>query len=174
MNDVEVVDLGFNLVQPLLAGQVDAIIGAYWVHESFLIEREGEDVTVLRVEEWGVPDYYELVLIANDDMIEKRGDIVERMMRALVHGYSDAEAEHSAAIDALLTAAPETDRVLEERGIELLSPYWTDEDMLPFGQQTAERWESYANWLKENDMLANDVNPNNAFTNEFVESVHEN
>ena len=173
MDDVEIVNVGFNLIPPLLAGQIDAVIGAYWVHESFLIEREGEDVNILRVEEWGVPDYYELVLVASDDMVEDNGDVVERVMRAIVRGYADAEEDYEAAIDVLMDAAPETDRELEERGIELLAPYWTDEGTVPFGQQTAERWQVYADWLKENDLLADDVDPADAFTNEFVERAHE-
>jgi putative hydroxymethylpyrimidine transport system substrate-binding protein len=172
LDDVEIVNVGFNLIPPLLAGQIDAIIGAYWVHESFLIEREGEDVTVLRVEEWGVPDYYELLLVSSDDMVENHGDVLERVMRAIVRGYADAEADHEAAIDALLAAAPETDRQLEERGIELLSPYWTDEGALPFGQQTAERWQAYADWMKASGMLPEDADPNEAFTNEFIERAH--
>jgi putative hydroxymethylpyrimidine transport system substrate-binding protein len=172
LDDVEIVNVGFNLIPPLLAGQIDAIIGAYWVHESFLIEREGEDVTVLRVEEWGVPDYYELLLVSNDDMVENHGDVLERVMRAIVRGYADAEADYEAAIDALLAAAPETDRQLEERGIELLSPYWTNEGTVPFGQQTAERWQAYADWMKASGMLPEDADPNEAFTNEFVERAH--
>ena len=172
LDDVEIVNVGFNLIPPLLAGQIDAIIGAYWVHESFLIEREGEDVTVLRVEEWGVPDYYELLLVSSDDMVENHGDVLERVMRAIVRGYAEAEADHEAAIDALLAAAPETDRQLEERGIELLSPYWTDEGALPFGQQTAERWQSYADWMKASGMLPEDADPTEAFTNEFIERIN--
>lgn len=171
MDDVEIVNVGFTLIPPLLAGQVDAIIGAYWVHESFLVEREGEDVSILRVEEWGVPDYYELVLVASDETVENNGELVEGMMRAISRGYADAESDNAAALDALLAAAPDTDRELEERGIVLLQPYWTDNGSIPFGQQTPERWESYATWLKDNDMLADDVDPLEAFTNEFVEVV---
>jgi putative hydroxymethylpyrimidine transport system substrate-binding protein len=173
MDDVEIVNVGFTLIPPLLAGQVDAVIGAYWVHESFLVEREGEEVSVLRVEEWGVPDYYELVLVASDETVEDNPELVEGMLRAISRGYADAESDHDAALDALLAAAPDTDRALEERGIVLLAPYWTDEGSVPFGQQTAERWESYASWLKDNGMLDESVDPAEAFTNEFVEGAGE-
>lgn len=173
IDDIEMVNVGFSLIPPLLAGQVDAVIGAYWVHESILAEREGEEVNVMRLEEWGVPDYYELIMITSEDMLENHADTVEKFMRAVSHGYTDAEADHEAALDALLAAAPDTDRELEERGIELLAPYWTDEGSIPFGQQTSERWESYATWLKDNGLLDQDVDPDEAFTNEFVERVEE-
>lgn len=172
-DDVEIINVGFNLIQPLLAGQIDAVIGAYWVHESFLVEREGEEVTVMRLEEWGVPDFYELVLVSSDDMVENNGDVIERAMRAIIRGYADAEADHEAALDILMEVAPETDRELEENGIVLLAPFWTIEGTVPFGQQTEERWVSYADWLKDNNLLADDVDPLDAFTNEFTEAAHE-
>ena len=34
LSDVELVNVGFDLVPALLGEQVDAIVGAYWVHES--------------------------------------------------------------------------------------------------------------------------------------------
>ena len=36
INDVETVDVGFELVKALVSGSVDAIIGAYWTHESIV------------------------------------------------------------------------------------------------------------------------------------------
>lgn len=171
LDDVELVNVGFNLVQSLLAGDVDAVIGAYWVHESMLIEQQGREVNVLRLAEWGVPDYYELVLVTSEEMVNENGETVEKAMRASTKGYSDAEADHAAAIDALMKAAPDTDRQLEERGIELLAPYWTDNGSVPFGTQTLERWQTYAQWMRENGLLEGDVSAEAAFTNEFVERV---
>jgi putative hydroxymethylpyrimidine transport system substrate-binding protein len=70
LDDVELVNVGFNLVQALISEQVDAIIGAYWVHESILAENEGFPVNIMRVEEWGVPAYYELVLVTSDETVD--------------------------------------------------------------------------------------------------------
>ena len=49
LDDVELVDVGFNLVPSLLGDTVDAIIGAYWTHESILIELEGKEVNIMRM-----------------------------------------------------------------------------------------------------------------------------
>jgi putative hydroxymethylpyrimidine transport system substrate-binding protein len=169
LEDVELVNVGFNLVPSLLAEQVDAVIGAYWVHESILIEQQGESVNVLRLEEWGVPDYYELVLVTNEEMIEENPETVQQFIEALTKGYADAEEDNAAAIDALVAAAPDTDRAVEEAGIGLLAPYWTDEGAVPFGTQTAEKWETYGMWLVDNQLLPEGTVPAEAFTNEFVE-----
>jgi putative hydroxymethylpyrimidine transport system substrate-binding protein len=167
LDDVELVNVGFNLVQALIAEQVDAIIGAYWVHESILAENEGFPVSIMRAEEWGVPTYYELVLVASEETIEEEPELVERFTRAMQQGYMDAMDEHAAATDAMLEAHPDTDRDLEADSIVMLDPLWT-EGADYFGQQTAERWEAYANWMIENELLGPDTDVNEAFTTEFV------
>ena len=40
INDVETVDVGFELVKALVSGSVDAIIGAYWTNESIVMEHK--------------------------------------------------------------------------------------------------------------------------------------
>jgi putative hydroxymethylpyrimidine transport system substrate-binding protein len=167
LEDVELVNVGFNLVQALISEQVDAIIGAYWVHESILAEREGFPVNVIRVEEWGVPIYYELVLVASDETIEENPELVERFVRAMQQGYADAMEDHSAATEAMVEEYPDTDQGLEADSIVMLAPLWT-EGADYFGQQTTERWQDYADWMIENDLLDPDTNVNDAFTNEFV------
>jgi putative hydroxymethylpyrimidine transport system substrate-binding protein len=168
LDDVEMVNVGFDLVPALLSKSVDAVIGAYWVHESILIEQEGETVNVLRLEEWGVPDFYELVLVTSEDIVENDQETVEKLLRAIQRGYADAESDHEAAIDALMNAAPDTNRELEEAGIVLLAPYWTEGGTITFGTQTDEKWQTYAAWLKDNGLLAADVLADDAFSNEFV------
>lgn len=169
IDDVEVVTVGFDLVPALLGGTVDAIIGAYWVHESILAELQGQPVTIMRIEEWGVPDYYELLLVTHDATIDDRPAVVEKLVRALTKGYADAATDHTGAVDALVEANPETNRELETRGMQLLVPLWTDDGAVPFGTQTTERWEAYATWLEDEGILTKDVVVEQAFTNTFVE-----
>ena len=65
VEDVELVNVGWELGSSLIAEKVDAIIGAYFTHESIALENQGHPVNVLRMEEWGVPDYYELVFYSS-------------------------------------------------------------------------------------------------------------
>lgn len=169
LDDVEVVTVGFDLMPALLGGRVDAVLGAYWVHESILAERQGQPVNVMRIEEWGVPDYYELLLVTSDTFVADNSDVVERFIRALSRGYAAAQAEPVVAIDALVAANPETDREVEIEGIARLAPLWTDSGSVPWGTQTDDRWTSYAAWLRDEGILTTDVDPNDAFTNEFVQ-----
>jgi putative hydroxymethylpyrimidine transport system substrate-binding protein len=169
LDDVTLVTVGFDLMPALLGGRVDAVIGAYWVHESILAELQDQPVNIMRIEEWGVPDHYELLLVTSDAFASENPEIVEGFIRAMTRGYADADANREAAIDELVRANPETERELELRGIELLAPLWTDDGAVPFGTQTEERWQSYADWLRENDILTQDIEVDAAYTNEFVE-----
>lgn len=164
---VEKVDVGFDLVPALISKKVDAIIGAYWVHENILAELQGYPVNVMKVEDFGVPDYYELVLVANERMIREHPETIRRFLRATVRGYEDVQKDLNMGLGLLLERAPDTDRRLEERGIQLLSPLWTD-GAAAFGWQDPERWRSYGDWLVENGLLPRQSDWDAAYTNEFL------
>lgn len=166
IDDVTVVNVGYDLGPSLIGGKVDAIVGAYWTHESILLEMQGYPITIMRMEDWGVPDFYELVLVASEDMISNHPDTVGRFVRATARGFAYAIVDPQAAVDILVDANPETDKELETQGIGLLAPLWT-EGALAFGAQTPERWESLAQWMKDSGLLGDDVDAGEAFTAEF-------
>ncbi len=170
LDDVEMVNVGFNLVPALISGQVDAIVGAYWVHESISAENQGFPVNIMRMEEWGVPDFYEIVLVTSEEMITEQPDVVQRFVRAAMRGYREAVADPQGAIDLLAQAAPEIDVRIERPGVELLSPLWIEGD-LEFGWQTESKWVDFAAWMVERGLLSGDVGAQEAFTNRFVEEA---
>ena len=165
--DVTLVNVGFDLSPALIGKKVDAIVGAYWTHESIAMEKQGYPVSVLRMEEWGVPDFYELVLVAGESAIADDPDVVERFLRATARGFADAIADPQAAVDILVEANPEIDSDLESQGIGLLAPLWSEEGV-DFGHQSMERWEGLAAWMKSEGLLGEDVDAADAFTSEFM------
>ncbi|MEI2617727.1 MAG: ABC transporter substrate-binding protein [Thermomicrobiales bacterium] len=172
LDDVKTVNVGFDLMPALLGKRVDAIIGAYYVHEAILAQQQGQPVNAINVADFGVPDYYELLLVTSGEMIRDHADVVQRVVNAVVAGYAAAAANPDEAIDQLVKAYPETDAAVEREGIKLIIPMWTDGGKVPFGSQTEERWTSYADWLRQHDILAGDVDVTKAFTNTFIEHAH--
>lgn len=170
MDNVQMVNVGFDLVPSLIGGKVDAIIGAYWVHESILAEKQGYPVNIMKVEEWGVPDYYELVLVTSESYLREHPDTVKAFLRAAAKGYADAPVEPKAALDALVKASPETDRSLEEQGIRLLAPLWKPPQGQPWGWQEPSRWTAYYRWMRDNGLLSKDIDPAAAFSNDYLPS----
>ncbi len=165
---VELVNVGYDLVQALIGKKVDAALGAYWTHESIMAEQQGFPVDVMRVEKWGVPDYYELVMVTNDKTAKEQPDVVKAFLRATAKGYNDAIKDPEKALDLLVKANPETDRKMEEVGIRLLMPLWS-EGAPAFGWQTRERWQGYADWMRQMKLLTANVNVDSVFTTEFLQ-----
>ena len=161
--DVELVNVGFDLVPAVVSGRVDAVMGAYWTHETILAAREGYPVDLMRVEDWGVPPYYELVLTASEETVRQRPDTIRAFLRAMQQGYADAIADPEAAIAALASASPELDRAVEAEGLALLAPAWTD-GVTTFGTQAPERWRAYAAWMVERNLIPPELDVAAAFT----------
>ena len=126
IDDVELVDVGFDLVPALLSERVDAIIGAFWSHESILIELEGREVNILKFEEWGIPKYHELVLVTSEEYFKNNEEIVEKFVDAFSRGYEESIENNDESMEALIAAFPEVNIELETQGIKLLSPLWQE------------------------------------------------
>ena len=156
IDDVELVNIGFDLVPGLASGRVDAALGAFWTHEPIRAEQEGYPTEILKVDDWGVPPYYELVITASEATVNDRPAVVERFLRATRRGYEDAMADPAAAIATLRAASPDLNVEVEEVGISLLAPTWTAGDV-PFGSQTAARWDAYAAWMAERGLIPADL-----------------
>jgi len=163
LSDVELVNVDFNLIPAVLSGQVDAVMGAFRNVETIIAEQEGHAVNSMPVEKWGVPDYYELVLVASEATIAKRSSFVTAFLGAVQKGFSDAIADPSAALGALAAASPELDKVVAEKGIEFLIPDWKSASPA-FGAQSPERWSGYADWMKSRQLIPAGLDANAAFT----------
>jgi putative hydroxymethylpyrimidine transport system substrate-binding protein len=70
LDDVELVNVNFSLSPALLAGQVDAVIGAYRNFELNQLAIEGYKGRAFYVEEEGVPPYDELIYVAHRDKLD--------------------------------------------------------------------------------------------------------
>lgn len=160
--DVSLVNVEFNLLPALLSGRASAVMGAYWTHETIIAEREGHPVDIMRVEDWGVPSYYELVLVTSEERLQDEPERVAAMLSALRAGYEAAIADPAAALEALVSTYPETDRAVEEQGLSLLVPAWTAGGVA-FGTQEPARWTDYADWMKSRGLIPAELDPALAF-----------
>ena len=63
LDDVKLVNVNFALVQPLLSGQVDAVVGAYRNVEFYEMQLAGHPAKLFFPEEHGVPPYDESIFV---------------------------------------------------------------------------------------------------------------
>ncbi len=116
---IKLINVNFQLTSALLAGQVDAVIGGYRNIEALELKLQGKDPQVMNVEDFGVPAYDELVIVANRDEIHAAKIKVPR--RAA--GGSDLSASASAGNPAGFAAAhPELNTELNQQAWQQTAP----------------------------------------------------
>jgi len=150
IDDVNLVDVGFDLVPALLSERVDAVIGAFWSHESILIELEGREVNILKFEEWGIPKYHELVLVTSEEYLKNNEEIVEKFVDAFSRGYEKSIENNDESMEALIAAFPEVNVELETQGIKLLSPLWQES----FDSDGMDNWNKFGDWMKDKGLIS--------------------
>ena len=90
LGDVVLVNVNFSLSPSLLAGQVDAVIGAFRNFELNQMDIAGRPGRAFFPEEEGVPPYDELILVANranigDGRLRRFLDALERGVQYLIN-----------------------------------------------------------------------------------------
>ena len=169
-DSVKETNVGFNLVPAMLSKKVDATLGAFWNVEGVQLARARKHPRIIRMEQVGVPNYDELVLVARKDTLANRGDDVRAFVQALARGYAAAKANPQAATDALVKAAPDLDRGFALASVKASLPVFFPSDASkPFGWQAPAEWSAYGNWMFAQGLLG--VRPNAgavALTNEFL------
>ncbi len=166
---VKTINVGFNLVPALLTKKVDATLGAFWNVEGVELKRRDKDPRILRMQDIGVPTYNELVIVAREQDVRKRGHVLRRFMHALALGHAALRDDTAKAVGALVDANPDLDRGLQAAQVKATLPEFFPRDKdKPFGYQDPVAWKAYTQWMLDNDLLDSPAGANRAFTNEFL------
>jgi putative hydroxymethylpyrimidine transport system substrate-binding protein len=158
-------NVGFSLTPALLTGRVDAVLGAFWNYEGTELRLRGRRPRIIRMDEAGVPSYDELVLVANQDALERDGDKLRAFIGALSRGTRDLRREPDEAIDGLLEANPDLDPELQRAVVEVTLPLFLPPRGKPFAWQDPEKWDAFAAWMHDNELLENPPDVRGAFDN---------
>ena len=161
-------NVGFSLSPALLTGRVDATLGGFWNYEGTDLRLKGRDPRIIRVDEAGVPTYDELVLVANEDALERDGQRIRAFIGALARGTEDLESSPDAAIDGLLEANPDLDPELQREAVEVTLPLFLAPRGRPFGYQDPREWQEFAAWMSDNRLITEIPDASGAFTNDLL------
>jgi putative hydroxymethylpyrimidine transport system substrate-binding protein len=149
---VRVRNIGFTLSPALAAGRVDAVIGAYWNIEAPELERQNVPITVMRLEEHGVPSYDELVVVTGDELARDRPDLVRDMLAALAEGQEWAAANPEAAVEALTAANPDLSTAVLGEQVAATVPLFVPEGRRPIAIRPSE-WQAFAAWMNLRELF---------------------
>ncbi|MDE5413169.1 ABC transporter substrate-binding protein [Alkalihalobacterium chitinilyticum] len=149
-NQVNLMDVGFELGSSIVSERVDAVIGTYINHEYPVLKHQGHEIRYFNPIDYGVPAYYELVIVTNEDNLEEKREEIEAFWRAAVKGYEKMKNSPAESLDILFANQDQANfpliREVEDQSLEiLLSKMETENES--FGSQTKESWQEVIDWL---------------------------
>ena len=164
---VERQNVGFNLSPALLTGQVDAVLGAFWNYEGTDLRLRGRNPDIIRVGQAGIPEYDELVLVANEDALASDPAPVRSFLSALARGTADLARSSGEGVRALLEANPDLDPELQREVVEVTLPLFEAPAGEPYGWQEPKQWAAFGDFLADAGIV-DEPAAEEAFTNEYL------
>jgi putative hydroxymethylpyrimidine transport system substrate-binding protein len=168
-SSVKETNVGASLLPAMLSGKVDATLAAFWNVEGIQLRERGQHPTVIPVDKLGVPDYDELVLVANENDVEKHPDDLRLFIGALARGASQARKDPGRAANALLDANPDLKPKLARASVRVTLPVlFPEASGKPWGYLDPNRWRTYGAWMFAHDLLESRPVASEALTNELL------
>lgn len=147
--------------------------------EAVKARRQGVDLNLFKLEDYGIPYGYSPVLLTSCDVLQERGDEIRAFLRALERGhqYCQKNIEDAARIlkeRANHPSLADLDFVIDSQR-SLGDKYLTADGA--WGTMTGERWEGWVDFLFQNNIVVdragnplnrNTVRVGNIFSNEFL------
>lgn len=110
----------------------------------------------MEVMDYGVPNYYALMLVTGEDQLEANRDKYTRFLRACQKGFADMQADPEEALGLLLANQDEENFPLtesvERRSFDVLLPIMETADA-PFLSQDVSVWQENIDWLQKVGMI---------------------
>ncbi len=116
--------IGFEAVKALLARRVDAAT-AFWNVEGVALRAKRPGIREFRVDDYGAPDYPELVLTVTRQTLQERPQLVRAVIRGLQRGYAEAQADPESAVSAMVAREPGLDRAALAAQLDAVAPAFT-------------------------------------------------
>lgn len=163
---INVQNIGFTQVQALTQGTVDAV-GVYANNEPVQLKLAGKEINEIKT--W---EYTQLVgngIATNEETIQERPDLIRGFVRAILKGISDTIANPAEALDISIAALPEaggTNLQASKAVLDASVALWNGS---PLGLSKPQDWQAMTNFMRQADFIRTEVDPNKAFTNQFVQ-----
>ncbi len=161
------VDVGFELNAAIVSEKADAAVGIYINHEVPLLQYEGYQPATIDPTDYGVPAFYELVVVTSEDTWSKEQKHIEAFWRAADKAFKDMEKDPEEALSILLKHQDEANFPLieevERESLAVLLPKMTSPGR--FGAQEEDNWQQTADWMLETGLISKPANLEGIFVN---------
>ncbi len=159
-SNLKMVNVSFDLVPALLTHKVDAVVGAFRNVERVQIELQGQAVGMFEPEKYGVPSFYELVLIASDQGLARRQAVLRRFVHAVQRGIAFTQQHPDAAFGDYVRANPKLNDEFNRRSFRATLPFYARSQV-----QARARWEAFDQWLAARKVIPRAVSVDDLYTN---------
>ena len=166
---VKEVNVGDDLVPAMLSGRVDATLGAYWNYEAIQLAQMNKHPNVIRMNQVGVPDYDELVLVVRANEINEQIDLVRRLVQAMARGYESVRRNPQAAVHNLVKANTSLDQKIQQASVNATLPaFFPSNPANPWGWMDPTQWDNYGTWMLNQHLISRVNAVTDASTNELL------
>jgi putative hydroxymethylpyrimidine transport system substrate-binding protein len=169
-SSVKVVDPGFDLVPPLLAGRYDSVAVTEF-GELVQADQAGQKLDYLDFRDWGTPDYAFLNVVTQSGFAERDPNTVRAFVAATTEGLEWAVAHPDEAVALYVKRHPELDAGL------LLSQWKAATPSMaaasgghPSGWQDAATWSQLNDWMVQTGLIKAPVDVSGAVTDDYLPS----
>ncbi|MEO3988700.1 ABC transporter substrate-binding protein [Pseudocitrobacter cyperus] len=144
---VKLINVNFQLTSALLTGKVDAVIGGYRNIEALEIKLQGKDPVVFNVEDYGVPAYDELILVAHKEAINEPK--IKKFLAALKKGSDYLHAHPQESWNTFASEHPELNTELNRQAWMKTLPLFTQNP----AKLDKARYAHYEQFLFDNKLI---------------------
>lgn len=156
LSKTNLVDVGFDLLTATITNKVDATFGGFVNHEVPVFKDKGLKVNYFYPTDFGFPNYYEEIFVANEEMVKANPELYKGFLRAITKGFEDMKNDPEGAIDLLLQKQ-EADqfpltKTVEMKSINILLPLMETKES-KFLSQDKNVWEENIQWMYNEKMI---------------------
>ncbi len=159
LSQIKLVTVNEGLVPAMVSNKVSAIISGYRNVEGIQLGTyPGLNPKVYPVDTQGVPNYDELVIIANKSKLASDPayrTMVREFLAGLGQGAAAAQASPAAALAALTPVAKGYKPALLKKMVYATAPLL--KNPAGFGAMSVSQWQSFANWMKSEGLITKPV-----------------
>ncbi|NLC70182.1 MAG: ABC transporter substrate-binding protein [Desulfuromonadaceae bacterium] len=152
VKDYSLINVGFAIVPSLTADKVDAIMGPYKNYETIALEDAGHPADYFQLQDWGVPDYDELIFIAGSKALGKKKEAIKAFVEGVQRGIELARSNPDRALQAFFKGVPDADHGLESRAFKLTLPYYAHNQ-----KHDSQRWQKFADFAAQHGLIEKPV-----------------
>jgi len=163
--DVTLLSIGFNQVEAVVTGQVEAAV-IYLANEPVVLQSQGYDVDVVPVS-----DYMDLVsngLVTNEETINQKPEMVAAFVQALLKGIADTVDDPDEAYEIsknYVENLEEGDQAIQHEILAESIKLWQTDRL---GYTDPAGWSNMQQVLLDMELLEEPLDLEEAFTNDLL------